>query len=130
MLTRCSGPGKFFPMSQYVFETQPDWMKKIEDIGSADKAALDQMTDQQRVIRYAEIAGMAPMAARFGVTPARAKQCLVDPKGLKRLLDMTQAAMSAGVEHTPTFIVNGKMIDAASWEGLEPELKSALGERR
>ena len=56
-------------------------------------------------------------------------QCLVDLKGLKRLLDMTQAAMSAGVEHTPTFIVNGKMIDAATWEGLEPELKSALGER-
>ena len=129
MLTRCSGPGKFFPMSQYVFETQPDWMKKIEDMSAADKAALDKMTDQQRVIRYAEIAGMAPMAARFGVTPARARQCLADPKGLKRLLDMTKAAMSAEVEHTPTFFINGKMIDAATWEGLEPQLKSALGER-
>ena len=129
LLTRCSGTGKFFPMSQYVFATQPDWMKKIEDMSDADKAALDKMTDQQRVIRYAGIAGMAPMAARFGVTPAQAKQCLADPKGMKRLLDMTQAGMSAGVEHTPTFIVNGKMIDAATWEGLEPKLKAALGER-
>jgi protein-disulfide isomerase len=129
LLTRCSGTGKFFPMSQYVFATQPDWMKKIEDMPAADKAALDHMTDQQRVIRYAEIAGMAPMAARFGVTPARARQCLADPKGMKRLLDMTQAGMSAGVEHTPTFLINGKMIDAATWEGLEPQLKSALGER-
>jgi protein-disulfide isomerase len=129
LLTRCSGTGKFFPMSQYVFSTQPDWMKKIEDMSSADHAALDQMTDQQRVIRFAEIAGMAPMAARFGVTPARARQCLADPKGLKRLLDMTQAAMSLGIAHTPTFVVNGKMIDAATWEGLEPELKSALGDR-
>lgn len=128
LLTRCSGTGSFFPMSQYVFATQPDWMKKIEDMSTADKAGLDQMTDQQRVIRYAEIARMAPMAARFGVTPARAKQCLADPKGLKRLLDMTQAAMSAGVEHTPTFVVNGKMLDVATWERLEPELKSALGE--
>jgi protein-disulfide isomerase len=129
LLTRCSGTARFFPMSQYVFETQPDWMKKIEDMTAADKAALDQMTDQQRVIRYAEIGGMTPMAARFGVAPARARQCLADPKGLKRLLNMTQAGMSAGVEHTPTFIINGKMIDAATWEGLEPELKSALGER-
>jgi protein-disulfide isomerase len=127
MLTRCSGAGRFFPMSQYVFATQPDWMKKIEDMTDADKAGLDQMTDQQRVIRYAEIGGMVPIAARFGVTPARAKQCLADPRGLKRLLDMTQAAMSAGVEHTPTFFINGKVIDAATWEGLEPELKSALG---
>src|SRR4051812_28616632 len=129
LLTRCSGTGKFFPMSQYVFATQPDWMKKIEDMSAADKAALDPLTDQQRVIRYAEIAGMAPMAARFGVTPARARQCLADPQGMKRLLDMTQAGMSAGVEHTPTFLINGKMIDAATWEGLEPQLKSALGER-
>jgi len=129
LLTRCSGTGKFFPMSQYVFATQPDWMKKIEDMSTADKAALDQMTDQQRVIRYAEIADMGPMAARFGVTPARAKPCLAEPKALKRLLDMTQAAMSAAVDHTPTFFINGKMIDAATWEGLEPQLKSALGER-
>lgn len=129
LLTRCSGTGKFFAMSQRVFETQPDWMKKIENMSDADKAALDQMTDQQRVIRYAEIAGMAPMAAQFGVTPARAKQCLTDPKGLKGLLDMTQAAMSKGVQHTPTFFINGKMIDAATWESLEPQLKSSLGER-
>jgi len=129
LLTRCSGTAKFFPMSQHVFAAQSDWMKKIEDMTAADKAALDQMTDQQRVIRYAEIAGMGPIAARFGVAPARAKQCLADPKGLKRLVDMTQAAMAAGVERTPTFFINGKMVDAATWDKLEPQLRTALGER-
>ena len=127
MLTRCSGPGKFFPMSQYVFETQPDWMKKIEDMSAADKAALDKMTDQQRVIRYAQIAGMAPIAARFGVTAARAKQCLADPKGLKQLLDMTQAAIGAGVNQTPTFLINGEKTDATNWEELEPLIRKAVG---
>ena len=129
LLTRCSGTGKFFPMSQRVFATQHDWMKKIEDMSDADKAALDKMTDQQRVIRYAEIAGMMPVAAQFGVTPARARQCLADPKGLKRLLDMTQAAISKNIQHTPTFFINGKMIEGATWESLEPQLKSSLGER-
>ena len=128
LLTRCSGPGKFFAMSQYVYSTQPQWLKPLEELSEADKAALDKMTDQQRIVRYAEIAGMAKMAVRFGVTPARARQCLADPKALKRLLDMTERATASGVEHTPTFLINGKMTDAATWENLEPLIRQA-GER-
>ena len=101
LLTRCAGPGKFFAMSDYVFATQPDWQKKIAD--------------------------MTRIAARYGVTPARSKQCLADPKGLKRLLDMTQAAIDRGVHRTPTFIVNGKVTDAATWEELEPLIREAGG---
>lgn len=127
LLTRCSGPAKFFPMSEVVYATQPQWEKKIEDMSDGDKAALDKMTDQQRVVRFAEVGGMAQLAGRFGVTPARARQCLSDPKSLKALLDMTQAANAKGVDHTPTFFINGKVSSAATWEELEPELKKAAG---
>jgi len=129
LLARCSGPGKFFAMSQYVFATQPQWQKKLEDMSAADAAGLDTMTDQQRVVRFAEVADFAAIAARFGITAARARQCLADPKGLKRLLDMTQQATANGIHHTPSFLINGKITDAATWEALEPELKSALGKR-
>ena len=40
------------------------------------------MTDQQRIVRFAEIAGFPKIAARFGVTPAKAHQCLSDPRRL------------------------------------------------
>lgn len=128
LLTRCSGVGKFFAMSQYVFATQPQWQDKLEKMSDADKAALEPMTDQQRVIRYAEIAGMAPIAARFGVTSARAKQCLADPKALKGLVDLTKQAIDSGIKQTPTFLINGTVTDAATWEGLEPLIRQA-GER-
>ena len=127
LLTHCAGPGKFFPMSELVYATQEQWQKKIENMSPADKAALDKMTDQQAVIRFAEVGGMAQIAARFGVSPARAKQCLADPKGLQHLLDMTKTAMDNGIGHTPTFIINGKVTDAATWETLEPLLKQAGG---
>jgi protein-disulfide isomerase len=127
LITRCAGPARFFPMSELVYATQPQWEKKIEDMGDADKAALDKMTDPQRVVRFAEVGGMGQLAARFGVSPARARQCLTDPKGLKLLLDMTQAANDKGVDHTPTFFVNGKVSGAATWDQLEPELKKAAG---
>lgn len=125
LLAHCSGPGKFFAMSQYVFATQPQWQKKFDGMSAADQAALEKMTDQQRVIRYAEIAGMSQIAARFGVSPARARQCLADPKGLKRLLDVTQQATKIGVEHTPSFLINGKLTEAATWEDLEPLIRQA-----
>jgi protein-disulfide isomerase len=127
LLTRCAGPGKFFPMSQFVYSTQKQWQDKIAGMSEAEKAALDQMTDQQRIVRYAELGGMAPIAAKFGLTAAQARQCLADTKGQTRLIDMTQAAMDGGINHTPTFLVNGQKTDAATWEDLEPLIRKAIG---
>jgi protein-disulfide isomerase len=126
LLTRCAGPAKFFPMSQLVFATQPQWEDRIEKMTDADKAALDKMTDEQRIVRFAEIGAMPEMAIRFGLNPARARQCLTDKNGLKRLLAITQAANDRGINHTPTFIINGQVSDAAAWDQLEPQLKKAL----
>jgi len=127
LLTRCSGPANFFAMSKYVYDAQPQWQKKLEDMSDADKAALAKMTTQQQIVRYAEMAEMGQIAARFGVGAVKAKQCLADPAGLQKLLDMTKAAEASGVNHTPTFLIDGKVNDAATWEELEPDLKKALG---
>ena len=125
LLAHCAGASKFFPMSEVVYATQEQWEKKIEDMSDADKAAIEAMTDQQRVVRFAELGGFGQIAARFGLTPASTRQCLADPKGMKRLLDMTQDAMNGGVDHTPTFFINGKETDAATWEELEPLIRKA-----
>lgn len=127
VLTRCAGPAKFFPMSEVVYATQPEWEKKFVDISDADKAALEKMSDKERIVRFAEIGGMPQIAARFGVTPAQAKQCLSDSKKLQQLLDMTKKAMDSGITHTPTFVIDGKVSDVTTWEELEPQLKAALG---
>lgn len=127
LLTRCAGPDKFFPMSEMVYATQEQWEKKIEGMSSADQAALDKMTDQQRIVRFAELGGMAQLAAHFGVSAARARQCLADPTALQRLVGMTKTAMDNGIGHTPTFIINGKVTDAATWEELEPLIEQAGG---
>ena len=127
LLARCGGPGKFFAISQYIYATQPQWEKKFEDLSDAEKAELDKISNEQRVVRFAEISGLPSSLARFGVTPVRARQCVADPKALKRLLDMTQTAISSGIAHTPTFVINGKAIETASWEELEPLIRQAGG---
>jgi protein-disulfide isomerase len=127
LLAHCAGAANFFPMAEVVYSTQPQWFEKVYGLAAAESAQLEKMTDQQRIARLSQIAGFADIAARFGVTPARARQCLSDPKGLDRLLNMTKAAEDAGITHTPTFLINGKATDAATWEQLEPALKKALG---
>jgi len=127
LLTRCAGPGKFFAMAQAVFTTQADWEKRVAAMNSADVAALKDMTDRQVFTRYAEVSGMAALAGKFGLTPQRSAACLADPKGLERLLDITRAANDVGINRTPTFLINGKVNDAATWDELEPALKAALG---
>jgi protein-disulfide isomerase len=127
LLAHCAGPGKFFPMSEVVYTTQPQWIDRVVKISDAQKVEIEGLSDAQRVVRLGEIAGFPQIAARFGVTPARARQCLSDPKGLDRLLNITKAAQDAGISHTPTFLINGKVTDAATWEQLEPQLKAAGG---
>jgi protein-disulfide isomerase len=127
LLAHCAGPAKFFPMSEVVYATQPQWFDKVAGMSDAQKAEIDKMSDAQRVVRLGEIAGFPQMAARFGVPPARARQCLTDPKGLERLLNVTKTAEDSGINHTPTFLINGKVTDAATWEELEPQLKKAVG---
>jgi protein-disulfide isomerase len=127
LLAHCAGPSKFFPMSEFVYSTQEQWEKKFQGMSDADQQAIDKMSDQERIVRFAQIGGFGQIAARFGLPPARIKQCLADPKGLKQLLDWTQSAMTGGIGHTPTFIIDGKESSAATWEDLEPQLKKALG---
>jgi protein-disulfide isomerase len=129
MLAHCAGASKFFPMAEVVYDTQPQWFQKVEAMTDAQRAEIEKMSDSQRIVRISEIAGFAQIAARFGIAPARAQQCLGDPKALERLLNVTKSAEDEGINHTPTFLINGKVTDAATWEQLEPELKAAIGGR-
>jgi protein-disulfide isomerase len=127
LLAHCAGPAKFFPMAEVVYATQPQWLGKVAGMTDAQKAAIDKMSDAERMVRLGEIAGFAQIAARFGVSPARARQCLTDPKGLEKLLKVMKTAEAAGITQTPTFLIDGKMTEAATWDQLEPQLKKAAG---
>jgi protein-disulfide isomerase len=127
LLAHCAGPARFFAMSQVVYATQPQWFEKVGALTDAQRAEMAGMTDQQRIARMGEIAGFPQIAARFGVSPARSRQCLADPKGTEKLIRMTKAAEDSGITHTPTFLINGKETDAATWEQLEPQLKAVGG---
>jgi protein-disulfide isomerase len=127
LLARCSGPAGFFPMVQSLYATQPQWIGRITGLSQAQKDQLKAMPDAARLVRLGQIGGLTQIAGRYGVTPARANQCLADKAAFDRLGKMIEAAGALGVDGTPTFFINGVFANTNGWAGLEPLLRSAGG---
>jgi len=126
LIARCSG-ARFFDTIEAFYATQPQWIAKVTGLTAAQKAELQAAPEAQRLVRIGSLSGLVPMAARFGVAPQRAAQCLASKPGLDRLGAMEAAANALGVSGTPTFFINGRITDAGEWEQLEPLIKAAGG---
>jgi len=127
LLARCAGPRGFFGMAETLYATQPQWLGRISAMTQAQKDQLKPLTEGQRLVRLGDIGGLTRLATRFGVAPARGRQCLADPAGLDRLGKMYEAAQAKGVLGTPTFFVNDVRVDGVNWTDVEPALKQAGG---
>jgi protein-disulfide isomerase len=127
LLARCAVPGRFFPLVDRLYETQPEWVGKIRGLPDAEKEKLKLLSDGERLARLADIGGLTTMAGAAGIEAARGKQCLADPAGLERIGQIGEAAAAMGVEGTPTFFINGVMVPVSTWEELEPLIRQAGG---
>jgi protein-disulfide isomerase len=127
MLARCSGPAHFFPMAHDLYATQPAWIGRINGLSQARKDELNAMPEAQRLRLLGETGGLTQLAARHGLTAARSSQCFADHAGLDRLDRMSEAATALGVTGTPTFFLNGRMVQTNVWAGIEPLLRQAGG---
>jgi protein-disulfide isomerase len=127
MLARCSGPAHFFAMAHDLYATQPTWVGRINGLSDERRAELNAMPEAQRRRRLGELGGLTQLAGRHGLTAARAGQCFADPAGLDRLDRMVEAAGALGVTGTPTFFLNGRMVQTNLWAGIEPLLRQAGG---
>lgn len=125
LLARCAGPRGFFGMAETLYATQPQWVGRISHLPDAQKDALKNLPESQRLVRLAEIGGLTQLAVRYGVPAARSRQCLADPAGMDRLGKMYEAAQAMGVGGTPTFFVNGVRVEGITWAEVEPALKGA-----
>lgn len=128
LVARCNGPASFFGMIRAIYADQPDWFGKVQ---AADAAKLQAIQNDPTALfkAYADIAGFPTFAAMRGVPKAKTAACLADPKAASQLVQMNSDAVSAyNIPGTPTFLINGKVVDAtATWGLLEPKLKEALG---
>ena len=106
MLARCAGPDRYFPMIEVLFHQQRDWAvpRPLQPLMAIGKQA--------------------------GLSEQAFNECLKDQKLLDSIEETRQrAATKFGVQSTPTFFVNGKILRGnntmADFEKeIEPYLKS------
>jgi protein-disulfide isomerase len=127
LVARCGGPGRFFPVADRLYATQPQWMGRVGALTGAQKAQLNALPENQRLGRVAELAGITQIAAQQGIALAQARGCLANEAALNGLAKMAEAAEAQGVGGTPTFFLNGANIGTHTWATLEPILREAAG---
>jgi protein-disulfide isomerase len=121
MLARCGGKGRFFGNHKLLMATQGKWAngEKITAATEAKLNADDLVGFMQGA--YTELGLNTIMQAR-GVTAAQAKACLADSDALAKVITMTKEAGAKGVTGTPSFTINGKLVDGHDLASLKPHL--------
>lgn len=128
LIARCNGAASFFPLTRALYDDQQKWMGQIE---KAPADQLKSMEDNQQFDALAKVAGLQQWAAARGLPQARSSQCLSNAKSVDQLVQMASDTTTQypDFQGTPSFVINGTMVDAASWDGLEPRLRDALAGR-
>jgi protein-disulfide isomerase len=132
LITRCDGPRTFFPLTRAVFQDQSNWIAKVQAAPQDQLKSLDDVPMNRRFMEMARLSGLQQLAQAHGLPTTRTAQCLSDEKSVNQLAEMDKRAMADFPDFagTPTFVLNGKMLEkTANWEALEPQLKAALGQR-
>jgi protein-disulfide isomerase len=124
LLNRCASPQSYFALNDAILAEQPQWMARFRALTDAQITQLDALQESEQLLRLASIGGLDRIAARHGVTAARARACLTDRNGLMRISQMRQAANELGVSGTPSFLVNGRLArNVHDWASLAPLLQ-------
>jgi len=124
-LVRCGAPESMHPLSEQV------WLNLESVLGNAqaNPQALDAATslpENQRFAAIADAAGFLDFFAARGVSRDQAATCLADTQSVTAIAERSEAqSAELGINATPTFILNGKVLEERSWPELEAALQRA-----
>ncbi len=124
MLTHCGSPESFFALTQQVYANQKDIFAKLQP--AAKEIQAMNLPPAQMFGVMADKGGLIDFFGARGIARDQAMACLANSKTAEALASDTQTAGDKyNISGTPTFIVNGKNVDVATWEQLEPILQRA-----
>ena len=126
MLATCGAPDSVIPLSEQFWAWQGTMFENLKAAGDARLQAAGNLPPNQRFAAIAGVAGMDKFFAERGIATDQAVACLADVGKATTLSNQTQQANEKyQVSGTPTFYINGKNLQTATWETLEPLLQTA-----
>lgn len=124
-ISRCAAPRDYFALTDAILGSQDQWVGRLQALPEAERQQLSTLAPGQLIGSLASLSGLEALAARHGLAPAAARACLADETRLERLAEMRRAAEAGlGVEGTPSFALNGRLLGGVhDWGALEPLLR-------
>jgi len=128
LLMRCGSPAKAVELFGAVFAAQEQVFGGLASVGGDAQERINAAPLEQRPALLARESGIEKWFVSRGIPAKRAAACLTDPERSEQLVALRRkAAENLKVQGTPTFFVNGALVDGAEWNDLEPVIVKALG---
>jgi protein-disulfide isomerase len=125
LMTNCGDPKKFFGNHNAVLRSQDTWITVMGTASDAQKARWTAGTLGARMRAIAGDFGFYRMMERRGYDRPALDRCLADEAMARRLGAQTQDAIKAGVEGTPSFMLNGTLLAGThDWPSLDTQLQA------
>lgn len=126
-LTNCGPKEKFFGNHHAFMVGQAQWIEPMANITDAQRTRWTTGDYPTRRRAIATDFHFYEMMERRGYTRTQLDACLADEGLAKRLVAQTVAADKFGVQGTPSFALNGALLQGThSWDLLEPQLKARM----
>jgi protein-disulfide isomerase len=125
LVSRCGGPERFFALTHRLLAAQGEWIGKLSALPQSELDALQLLPPEQQYRSIAVHGGFGGYAGAEGLDAAAMEACLIDPAGNEQLMKLYQSAMDLQIRGVPAFVLNGTLIEGASWAALEPQLLAA-----
>lgn len=127
LLARCGGSGKFFGNHSLLMASQDKWLAKAQGADPSVQKSWYQGSIAERTGRIAGAVGFTQMMAGRGVSPAMQRTCLANDASMEAMRVMTlDAVEKVGVRGTPSFAIDGELIEGHDWAALKPRLDALL----
>lgn len=127
LIGRCKGAEGFFPLLAAEFAYQPQIFTKEDLQTKAMAEEVEKASEKEQAYVLAGQIGYLDFAKAQGISDAEAHTCLADMKTAEAIGTMNARAKAEyKLDGTPTFLIDGKVVDAVAWPELEADLQAAL----
>lgn len=128
LLTRmleCAPKEAAVPLADQVWANLEGVLAGFQSNQDALQQSMD-LPDDQRYVAMAQASGVTDFFAARGISTEQTQACLSDAAAVEALAESTQAAATEdNVTSTPTFFLNGQMLEDRNWVSVEPALQRA-----
>jgi protein-disulfide isomerase len=119
-ITRCAAPAHGIALSDDILRAQTEYFARLHAVTPEQAAQIQALAPAAFRQRVASLAGFDAIAARHRIGAAALATCLSDEAGAARVSEIKAAAEALGVSGTPTFLVDGAVVeDVHDWAGLQ-----------